>query len=191
MTPRYAILLLALLSAPCAMTGARAASATDPLPAAGLPAPAAPAAPLAWKDLPANQQELLHAYAKNWDTLPPARQQALARGAHRWLSMDPQERTQARERFQNWQKLPEERRELIRQRWERFQQLDPESKALVRENFNAYMHLPAGKRRALRERWLAATPEQRERMLERMRERRAHPHRTAPEAGTHEGAGPP
>jgi hypothetical protein len=112
--------------------------------------------------------------------LPPARQQAHSRGARRWLSMDPGARAQARERFQNWQKLPDERRQLIRKRWERFQQLDPESKSLVRENFDAYMRLPPGRRRMLRERWLAATPEERARMLERMRERREHQHRPPP-----------
>jgi hypothetical protein len=105
--------------------------------------------------------------------------------------MDPDARAQARERFQNWQKLPAERRELIRQRWERFQQLDPQSKAIVRENFNAYMHLPPGKRRALRERWLAATPEQRQRMIERMRERKAHQHHPAQDGRAHEGGAPP
>ena len=113
--------------------------------------------------------------------MPPGRQQALARGAHRWLSMNPAARAEARERFQNWQKLPEDRRQLIRKRWERFQQLDPESKSLVRENFNAFMRLPPAKRRMLRERWLAATPAERARMLERMRERQAHQHRPAPD----------
>ncbi|HEV7432791.1 MAG TPA: DUF3106 domain-containing protein [Steroidobacteraceae bacterium] len=175
MKSQHVWLLLGLLLASSAMPGARVAAAvTDSAPAA---IAKAPAAPLAWKDMQPNEQQLLQSYAKNWDSLPPARQQALAHGAQRWLSMDPTARGQARERFQTWQKLPEERRQLIRKRWERFQQLDPESRSLVRENFNAYMRLPPGKRHMLRQRWLAATPEQRARMMERMRERHGRQHR--------------
>ncbi len=170
-------IVFGILLAPCALPGARA------LAADAVSAPSTPSreqSALRWGELQPNQQQLLQTYAKDWDSLPPARQQALARGARRWLSMDPAARAEARERFQKWQKLPEERRQLIRKRWERFQQLDPQAKALVRQNFNAYMHLPPAKRRALRERWLSATPEQRARMMERMRERQEHQHRPPP-----------
>jgi hypothetical protein len=178
MKSQGAWLVMGLLLAQCALPGARVTAAVADSPPAATAKP--PAAPLAWRDLQPNQQQLLQSYAKDWDSLPPARQQALARGARRWQSMDPAARAEARDRFQNWQKLPEERRQLIRKRWERFQQLDPESKSLIRENFDAYMRLPPGKRRMLRERWLAATPEERQRMLERMRERREHQHRPPP-----------
>ena len=60
----------------------------------------------------------------------------------------------------------------------------------MRQNFKAYMRMPPARRRALRERWLAATPEQRERMLERMRERREHQHRAAPDSGVRESPPP-
>jgi len=176
---RHAWLLTGILLAQCALPDARVAAAVTDSPPAATARPTA--APLAWKELQPNQQQLLQPYAKDWDSLPPARQQALSRGASRWLSMDPAARAEAHERFQNWQKLPEERRQLIRKRWERFQQLNPESKSMVRENFNNYMRLPPGKRRMLRERWLAATPEERARMLERMRERKEHQHRPAPD----------
>ncbi len=170
-------LLLGILLAPCALVGARTnAAVAESAPAAS----AKQQAPLGWNELQPSQQQLLEPYAKDWDSLPPGRQQALAQGTRRWLSMDPSARAEARERFQKWQKLPEERRQLIRRRWERFQQLDPEAKALVRENFNAYMRLPPGKRHMLRERWLAASPEQRARMLQRMRDRQQHQHRPPP-----------
>ncbi len=178
MKPRPAWLLTGLLLALYALPAACLATAVTDPPAAASAKP--PTAPLTWKELQPQQQRLLQSYAKDWDSLPPGRQQALARGAQRWLSMDPAARAEARERFQTWQKLPEERRQLIRKRWERFQQLDPESKALVRENFDAFMRLPPWKRRMLRERWLKATPEERQRMLERMRERREHQHRPPP-----------
>jgi hypothetical protein len=175
MKSQCAWLLTVLLLAQCAIPGARArAAATDSPPVATA------AAPLAWKELQPNQQQLLQSYAQNWDSLPAARQHALARGARRWLSMDPAARAEARERFQAWQKLPEERRQLIRQRWEQFQQLDPQSKALVRQNFKAYMRLPPEQRKKLRERWLAATPAERARMMQRMRERHAHEHQGRP-----------
>lgn len=178
MKPQHAWLLMGILLAPCGVARAQVAPAD-----AGSPPVAtthAPAAPLAWKELQPGQQQLLRPYAKDWDSLPAARQQALARGARRWQSMDPAARAEARERFQTWRNLPERRRELIRRRWERFQQLDPESQALVRKNFEAFTRLPPEKRRMLRERWLSATPEERARMLERMRERREHQHRPPP-----------
>ena len=173
MKPQHLWLLAVILLAQCVVSGARVRAAVADSPAAT--AVGTPAAPLAWKDLDPGQQQLLQSYSKDWDSLPVARQRALARGARRWQSMDPASRAAARERFQTWQSLPEERRELIRQRWERFQQLDPESKALVRQKFQAYMRLPPERRRQLRERWLSMTPEERARMLERMKER--HPHR--------------
>ena len=178
MKPQHTWLLMGILLAQCAMPGARVAAAdTDSPPTASA---SAPATPLAWRELGPNQQHLLQPYAMDWDSYPPARQQALARGAKRWLSMDPTARANARERFQSWQNLPDERRQLIRQRWERFQQLDPQSQALVRKKFEAFMRLPPAKRRMLRERWLAATPEQRARMLERLRERHEHQRRPPP-----------
>ncbi len=153
-----------------------AGDAAAPETAVGPLAPATPVppAPLAWKSLPAEQRQLLQSHAQDWDTLAPARQHALARGAKRWLQMDPTQRDQARERFQTWRALPEERRELIRRRWERFQQLDPDSQALVRENFRAYAQLPPWKRRMLRRRWLEATPAERAHMRERLEQRREH-----------------
>jgi hypothetical protein len=176
MKSQWAWALMGVLLTQCVVPGAAVAADT---PAAASNS-RAPAAPLAWKDLQPNQQQLLQPYAQSWDSLPAERQQALSRGARRWLSMDPAQRAEAHERFQAWQKLPEQRRQLIRQRWEHFQQLDPEQKALVRQNFKAFMRLPPEQRRKLRERWLAATPAERARMLERMRARHAHEHEGRP-----------
>ena len=164
----YAWLLIGMLNVPWA--GPAVAQSPDP-------AFTAPEAPLAWNALPADQRELLQRHARDWDSLPPARQQALARGAQRWLQMDPAARAEARDRFRTWRNLPEERRELIRRHWQRFQQLDPRQQALLRENFRAFSRLPPRKRQFLRQRWLDATPTERARMLERLRERRERPHR--------------
>jgi hypothetical protein len=160
-----ALLCLAGL-APVARAGDFAGVAPD------VAAPGAPAAPLAWNSLSSAQQELLKRHAGDWDSLPPPRQRALARGAERWLGMDTEQRSLARERFQTWQGLPEERRELIRRRWERFQQLDPQAQELIRQNYRTFSRLPPWKRQQLRRRWLEATPAERARMLDRMRERR-------------------
>jgi hypothetical protein len=168
--------LYGLLCLPLLVPVARAGDSPDAVPdaaaVAAAPMPSTPAAPLAWNSLSTEQQALLKRHASDWDSLPPQRQRALARGAGRWLGMDTEHRAQARERFQTWQSLPEERRELIRRRWERFQQLDPEAQELIRQNFRAFARLPPWKRQQLRRRWLAATPAERERMLNRMRERR-------------------
>ena len=86
MKSQCAWLLTGMLLAQCAVSGARAVAAARTPPRCGA---GTPAAPLAWKDLQPNQQQLLQSYAQNWDSLPAARQQALARGARRWSSMDP------------------------------------------------------------------------------------------------------
>ena len=86
--------------------------------------------------------------------------------------MTPQQRGEARERFQTWQRLPPEQRAVIRERWQRFQQLTPEQQHAVRQNFRAYSSLPPAQRAQLRERWLSATPQQRAQMLQHQREQR-------------------
>ncbi|HLQ12581.1 MAG TPA: DUF3106 domain-containing protein [Steroidobacteraceae bacterium] len=164
-------LLCALLCLAGLASVARAADSSGAAPDIAAPA-GTPAAPLAWNALSPAQQDLLKRHSGDWDSLPPQRQRALAHGAERWLGMDTEQRAQARERFQTWQGLPEERRELIRRRWERFQQLDPEAQDLIRQNYRAFAHLPPWKRQQLRRRWLEATPAERARMLDRMRERR-------------------
>jgi hypothetical protein len=86
--------------------------------------------------------------------------------------MTPQQRDDARQRFQTWQRLPPDQRDLIRQRWQRFQQLTPSQQQAVRQNFHAYAGLPAAQREQLRQRWLNATPQERSQMLQRQRAQR-------------------
>jgi predicted Fe-S protein YdhL (DUF1289 family) len=45
----------------------------------------------------------------------------------------------------------------------------------VRDNFHRFQNLPAEQRRTLRERWQNASPAERQKMLARVRARRAHP----------------
>ena len=92
--------------------------------------------------------------------------------------MTPEQRTDARGRFQSWQQLPPDQRSLIRQRWQRFQQLSPEQQQAVRQNFRAFSQLPPGQRAQLRERWRNATPQERLQMLQRQRALRVE--RSAP-----------
>jgi TRAP-type C4-dicarboxylate transport system substrate-binding protein len=86
--------------------------------------------------------------------------------------MTPQQRLDARGRFQTWQQLPPGQQAIIRQRWQRFQQLSPQQQQAVRQNFHAYSTLPPAQRARLRERWLNATPRERMEMLQRQRQLR-------------------
>ena len=86
----WALLLTGMLSAGvCAPVHAQAVN----------PPAAAPAAPVPWSSLSPDQQRLLSRLSGQWDQLPPQRQQALADGGQRWLNMSPDQRSQARERF--------------------------------------------------------------------------------------------
>ena len=68
-------------------------------------------------------------------------QQALVKGATRWLSMPPDRRSQAQQRFQRWRAFtPEERRE-IRGRYREFNNLPPDEQARVRRNFQRFQNL--------------------------------------------------
>jgi hypothetical protein len=85
-------------------------------------------------------------YGNQWNTLPPERQQALARGSQRWLGMTPEQKGLARQRFDRWHSLPPEQREQLRQRWQRFQSLPPGQQDAVRQNYRRFQQLPPGQR---------------------------------------------
>ena len=60
----------------------------------------AQAGDIPWSSLSADEQRILSRAHGNWDQLPTERQQRLLNGAHRWQEMNPQQREQARERWQ-------------------------------------------------------------------------------------------
>lgn len=124
-----------------------------------------------WSALSPAQQRLLGQLHARWSRLPPARQRALARGSRRWLRMTPAQRHQAQKRFKQWRRMSPKQRALLRHRWRRFQALPARERAAIRRSFHAFQRLPARRRRALRERWRSATPTERQRMIEQMRQR--------------------
>src|SRR5271168_1221448 len=65
-----------------------------------------PASPRSWQSLSPQQQQLLHNFQGNWDSLPADKQQSLARGSDRWIHMSPEERSGAQDRFKQWRALP-------------------------------------------------------------------------------------
>jgi hypothetical protein len=160
-----ALLLTGVLSAGvCLPVGAQVA-------APGASAPAAAAVP--WSSLSQDQQHLLSRLSGQWDQLPPQRQQALAGGSQRWLGMSQEQRTAARQRFNQFQQLPPQRRQLLRRRWEEFRAQPPARQQADRENFRKFQSLPQQQRQQLRQRWQNASPQQRQNMVQRARERRA------------------
>ena len=86
--------------------------------------------------------------------------------------MSPAERDQARQRYGRWRALPPQQRSALRERWQRFQTLSPAEQARVRENFHRFQQLPPARREMLRQQWRNATPEQRQRMIQHVREQR-------------------
>ena len=130
---------------------------------------AAPSAPVSWESLSPQQQKLLGTrFGGQWNTLPPERQQALARGSQRWLGMTPDaEDPGARPLHPLELALPPEQRQALRQRWQQFQALPPQQRAFVRQNFHRFQQLPPARRQMLMQRWHNATPEQRKEMVER------------------------
>ena len=52
-----------------------------------------------------------------------------------------------------------------------YRELPPDQQAQVRENYHRYKKLTPEQRQKLRERWQNASPEERQRMLERRRKR--------------------
>src|SRR5580658_5978286 len=164
----WALLLTGVLSAGvCVPVHAQVANAPVTAPAA----PAAAGVP--WSSLSPDQQRLLSRLSGQWDQLPPQRQQALAGGSQRWLGMSQEQRAAARQRFNQFQQLPPQRRQLLQRRWEEFRALPPARQQAARENFRKFQSLPQQQRQQLRQRWQSASPQQRQNMVERARQRRA------------------
>ncbi len=144
-----------------------------PPTSAATAAPRGAASGVTWSSLnPAQQKLLQQRFGDKWNTLPPERQQALARGSERWLSMSPQQQGMATQRFQHFRALPPEQKQMVRERWQKFRALPPEQQSSIRDNFRKFRNLPPDRRRMLRERWRSATPAQRQHMLQNMREQR-------------------
>ena len=99
------------------------------------------------------------------------RQQALAKGSQRWVSMTPEQRLGAQQRFSQWRAMPPEQRQQLRQRWQQFKSMPPEQQQRVRESFNRFRQMPPERRMQLRRQWRQMTPEQRH---------RANPHPAPP-----------
>ena len=128
-------------------------------------------APLPWSALNSEQQRLLQRFEGNRDTLPAARQNALARGSDRWLSMTPEQRDNARSRFKQWRDLEPGQREAARRNWKQFQDLSPEQKQRVRAAYKRFQKLPVERRMELRRKWQQLSAEERRERLERLRDR--------------------
>ena len=70
--------------------------------------------------------------------------------------------------------LEPRRRDLIRERWEIYRNLPPEAQRRIRQNYRDFHRLNQDRRRELRDRWRSMTPAQRERALDRVRDRQRH-----------------
>lgn len=128
-----------------------------------------------WAELDAEQQEVLARFADDWERIAPERRKRLVQFAARWSEMTPEEQERARERLDNWRALSDDRRGRIRDKLQTFQELPPEEQQRIRRQFREFQSLNRERREALRERWQTMTPEERDAVLERLRERRPPP----------------
>ena len=145
------------------------------------PVAAAPPQPLDWSSLTSEQQKSLGSFQNRWAQLPPARQQALLRGSERWDSMSPSSvrRPGSASRdggiCRRWSARSCATAGSGSAPW------PPEQQRQMRQNFRKFQQLPPERRRALRERWRKATPEQRQRMLQRLDRRESRDRHEPPE----------
>lgn len=127
-------------------------------------ASAAGAAGVAWENLSDAQRALLSGMQSQWPTLPPERQERLARGAERWQRMDAAGRDAAQSNLRQWRGMSPQAQAAVRERFERFRQLPPQRQQELRKRFQWYKTLPDGQRRELRQRWLSQHPQVQERL---------------------------
>lgn len=104
-----------------------------------------------WKDVSAQQKQILAPLAADWDQLEDWRrkkwldiaqryptmgaeeQARMQRRMKDWASLKPEERTAARERFKNVQKATPEQREALKQMWSEYKALPEEEKKRIKE----------------------------------------------------------
>jgi hypothetical protein len=102
-----------------------------------------------WKDLAADQQQLLAPFAEQWNTLPAEEKRAWVSLANRVPNMSQDERAKAQGRIVEWAKLSPDQRRLARQnyrlakslpseqrvaQWESYQTLTPEQQQVLRSS---------------------------------------------------------
>lgn len=78
-----------------------------------------------------------------------------------------------REGEQRWRKMTPEQREQARERYEHFKQLPADEQARIRERYEHFNQLPPEQRKALREQWNKMSPEERKAFNKRQRKRHA------------------
>jgi hypothetical protein len=69
--------------------------------------------------------------------------------------------------------MDDNQRRQVRGRWQQFEQLTPDQQEAVRAGFRRFKDMSPERRAKLRETWRTATPDQRRKMLEILRARRA------------------
>lgn len=126
-----------------------------------------------WSQLSDEQRVVLRQFEQTFDSMPADRRERLSRGAERFATMTPAERRQSRDRFMKWRELSDERRALIRERAEIFRNLSPEEQQRIREHYRRFHEMKRERREMLRERYQRMTPEQRQRMHDRLKQRPA------------------
>ncbi len=131
-----------------------------------------------WNSLSAEEQQLLDPLQDRWADLPADRQNMFANGSRRFIKMDPEQRARAQDRFDQWRQLPPERQQAIRSNWNHYKQLTPDQRRRLRRAGREFRDLPPEKRQELRAKWDRMTPEQRQRVRDRMRQHRTDRRKT-------------
>ena len=79
---------------------------------------------------------------------------------------------QAATRLQQWQNLSDTERQAIRDRFVQFMRLPAAERKKIRKQFQRFRSLPAEKRQALKARWQNLSAQQRQQVLQRLRQQK-------------------
>lgn len=122
----------------------------------------ATAAP-AWKDLSAEQQQLiapaLTSQGGDFDKLSEPRRAALAKGAERWLAMSPAQRTNATQQFQRWQQMNREEKLAVLEKRERFRKMTPAQRRALLDTQRRFEQLTLQQQQELRNEFSELAPQ--------------------------------
>lgn len=103
-----------------------------------------------WKQLSAQQREILSPLAGEWDAMESFRRKKWLGIAERYASMSPEEQERVQRRMRDWAKLAPEERKQAREKYKTLQKVSPEQRESLRQNWEDYKALPEEEKKRLK-----------------------------------------
>jgi hypothetical protein len=95
-----------------------------------------------WKQLNANQKQILVPLANQWDSLDHARRKKWLGIADRFGAMTPDEQMRLQTRISDWARLSADDRKAAREKYKSLQSAPPETKETLKQKWQQYLDLP-------------------------------------------------